>query len=35
MLGILAGLIALVGMSGAVVLIAPILYDPERGYHQE
>jgi len=35
MLGMLAGVIAFLGMSAAVVLIAPILYDPDRGYHHE
>ena len=35
MLGILAGVIAFLGMSAAVVLIAPILYDPERSYQRE
>jgi hypothetical protein len=33
MIGILAGVIALVAMSVAVVLSAGILYDPERSYH--
>ena len=33
MIGILAGVIALVAMSVAVVLGAGILYDPERSYH--
>jgi hypothetical protein len=32
MIGILAGIIAFVGMSTAVVLGAGILYDPERSY---
>jgi hypothetical protein len=35
MLGMLAGIIAFLSMSGAVVLIAPILYDPERSFHQK
>ena len=33
MIGILAGLIAIFGMSAAVVIGAGILYDPERSYH--
>ncbi len=33
MLGMLAGLIALFGMTGVVILGASILYDPERSYH--
>ena len=35
MIGILAGVIALVAMSVAVVLGAGILYDPERSYHHQ
>ena len=33
--GMLAGVIAFLGMSAAVVPIAPTLYDPERSYHHE
>lgn len=33
MLGMLAGVIAFLGMSAAVVLLLQILYDPERSYH--
>jgi hypothetical protein len=33
MLGMLAGVIALLAMSAAVVIGAGILYDPERSYH--
>jgi hypothetical protein len=35
LVGMLAGVIAFLGMSAAVVLIAPILYDPERSYRYE
>jgi hypothetical protein len=35
MLGVVAGVIALLGMSAAVIVGASILYDPERSYHQE
>jgi hypothetical protein len=35
MLAILAGVIAFLGMSGAVILIAPIIYDSERSYHHD
>jgi hypothetical protein len=35
MLGILAGIIAFLGMSAAVILIAPIIYDSERSYHHD
>ena len=35
MLGVVAGVIALLGMSAAVIVDASILYDPERSYHQE
>ena len=33
MVGMLAGVLAFLAMSGAVVIGAQILYDPERGYH--
>jgi hypothetical protein len=33
MLGMLAGVIALLGMSVAVVYCAGILYDPDRSLH--
>jgi hypothetical protein len=33
--GMLTGVIAFLGVSAAVVPIAPILYDPERSYHHE
>jgi hypothetical protein len=35
MLGMLAAVIAFLGMSAAVVLLAPIFYDPERIYDHE
>ena len=35
MLGILAGLVALFGMSTLVIVGASILYDPERSYHHQ
>ena len=33
MVGMLAGVLAFLAMSGAVVIGAQILYDPERSYH--
>jgi hypothetical protein len=35
MLGILAGLIAFIGMSAAVVIGAGVLYDPDRSHHHQ
>lgn len=35
MLGILAGLIAFLGMSTAVVIGAGVLYDPDRSYRHQ
>jgi hypothetical protein len=35
MIGILAGVIAFIAMSTAVVVGAGILYDPERSYHHQ
>ena len=35
LVGLLAGVIAFLGMSAAVAPLAPILYDPERSHHHE